>query len=306
MAVVNSQNVIAIINNLLSVAGDTITLTGCPSGILNDLSFLNSTLDGPCDDFLRFSNTIGNTTNASFNIDYSGFVVGIQNLLKFQITSSFYIPTGSTYSSGKFSRAFTSSYNLGSDFIAYLYASGFVTTYLPQITLPETQSGGSLQCNPNSSEGPCPSQCVCGVVTGLGTTNTKQITWSPNSLTLNRINFGSFGSITLNNASLNGIFTFQISLSAPSVPPYVLRDPIYHNNPNIPPVFYIYGIQFEQLKMTYDSYTLNFKIFPTSSQLNLELNENEINNLLAKIIYDISDQVNTIVQYQLYPIIYVP
>ena len=309
MPVVNSANIVNILNELIANAGNNVELTsGCPYGYLNSLSFLDGF--APCDDFLRFSNTLGNQTNASFYIDYAGFVTGILNLLKFQITSSFIIPTnsggGPSLDTGTFTSSFTGSYNLGSDFICTLYASGSITTYLPQIILDEVQSGGSLQCNPNSSEGVCPSDCVCGVVAGLGTTSSNEVTWTPNSLTLNKKNFATIGTVTLVDATINGILSCTISTIKPSIPPYVDNATFNISNPDLPLVFYIYGASIKKVRLNYTDYTTDFEIFPGVSNLNIPLNTNEVNVLLAKIMYDIDEQVNAYLQYQIYTVINTP
>lgn len=311
MPVINSQNVTAIINDLIANAGETVILVGCPSGKLNLLSFLSLPGTGPCDPFLTFKNTLGNPTTAGFFLDYAGFITGIENLLKFQINSSFYIPTGSGYSSGKFKRAFEGSYDLGSDFIADIYASGSISCFLPQVQTTETRTGGSLQANPNSSEGPCePSHLfgACGVIAGLGTSNSKQITWPANT-SQNEIPFATAGKMTLYNSTITGIVSFELSLFSPidcmSPPPgWVCKTPIYHSNCALPAVFYIYNFQFDQVKLDYTDYNVTLEVIPGFSIVNLQLTKNEINNMLDKIFYDISSQVNTILQYNVYPVIY--
>lgn len=310
MPVVNSQNVAAIINELILNAGETVVITGCPNGKLNLLSFLDGS-GGPCDKFLTFKNSLGNNTTAGFFLDYAGFVTGIENLMKFQINSTFYIPTGSGYSSGKFKRAFDGSYDLGDDFIIDIYASGTISCFLPQVQTNEIRSGGSFQANPNSSEGPCqPSHLfgACGVIAGLGTSNTKQITW-PSNTSQNERSFATAGKMTLSGSTLTGIISFDISLFSPvdcsSPPPgWVCKTPIYHTNCSLPAVFYMYNLQFDQVKLDYTNYNVTLEVVPGASIVNIELTQNEINNMLDKIFYDISTQVNAFLQYQVYPVIY--
>jgi hypothetical protein len=311
MPTVNSQNVAAIINELIANAGNTVSLTGCPSGLLNALSFLNSSGTGPCDNFLTFKNSLGNNTTAGFFLDYAGFVTGIENLMKFQIDTSFYIPTGTGYSSGKFKRSFEGSYDLGSDFMVNLYVNGNISCFLPQTITTETRTGGSFQANPNSSEGPCqPSHLfgACGVIAGLGTSNTKQITW-PSNTTQNERAFASSGKMTLYNAGLTGIVSFEISLFSPidcmsPPPPWVCKTPIYHTNCSLPAVFYIYNFQFDQVQLNYTNYDVVLQVIPGFSIVNLQITPNEVDNLLAKIFYDINNQVNAFLQYNVYPVIY--
>lgn len=310
MPTVNSQNVAAIINELILNAGETVILTGCPSGKLNQLSFLNGS-GGPCDSFLTFRNNLGNNTTAGFFLDYSGFITGIENLMKFEITSTFFIPTGTGYSSGKFKRAFEGSYDLGDDFLVDIYASGTISCFLPQVQTTENRSGGSFQANPNSSEGPCePSHLfgACGVIAGLGTTNSKQITW-PSNTSQNERAFATAGKMTLYGSSLTGIVSFDISLFSPidcvSPPPgWVCKTPIYHSNCALPSVFYIYNFQFDQVKLDYINYDVTLEVIPGASIVNIELTQTEIRNMLDKIFYDISTQVNAFLQYQVYPVIY--
>ncbi len=305
MPTINSQNVAAIINELILNAGETVILTGCPNGKLNQLSFLDGS-GQPCDPFLSFKNNLGNPTTAGFFLDYVGFVTGIENLMKFQINTSFYIPTGSTYTSGKFKRSFEGSYDLGSDFEVNLYSQGTISAFLPQVQTTETRSGGSFQANPNSSEGPCqPTHLfgACGVIAGLGTSNSKQITW-PSNTSQNQRDFATAGKMTLYGSTLTGIVSFDLSLFSPSGPEWVLKPPIYHSNCSLPAVFYIYNFQFDQVQLQYTSYDVTLEVIPGFSLVKIELTQNEINNALAKIFYDISTQVNSFLQYNVYPVIY--
>lgn len=305
MPTINSQNVAAIINELILNAGETVILTGCPNGKLNQLSFLDGS-GQPCDPFLSFKNNLGNPTTAGFFLDYVGFVTGIENLMKFQINTSFYIPTGSGYTSGKFKRSFEGSYDLGSDFEVNLYAQGTISAFLPQVQTTETRSGGSFQANPNSSEGPCqPSHLfgACGVIAGLGTSNTKQITW-PSNTTQNQRDFATAGKMTLYGSTLTGIVSFDLSLFAPSGPEWIMKPPIYHSNCSLPAVFYMYNFQFDQVQLQYTSYDVTLEVIPGFSIVKIELTQNEINNALAKIFYDISTQVNSFLKFNVYPVIY--
>ena len=196
-------------------------------------------------------------------------------------------------------------------FISDIYASGTISCFLPQVQTTETRTGGSLQANPNSSEGPCePSHLfgACGVIAGLGTSNSKQITWPSNTSQNERL-FATAGKMTLYNSTITGIVSFNLSLFSPidcvSPPPgWVCKTPIYHSNCSLPAVFYIYNFQFDQLKLDYTNYDLNLEVIPGFSIVNLQLTQNEINSLLDKIFYDISTQINDILQYQVYPVIY--
>jgi len=293
---IHSEEINGLLNQIISYIGDHINMNDCPEGYLNSLNFTNGTGDGPCDDILVFKNKYGNDTTASFFLDYTGFASDLNNLFCFEFDSTFIIPTGAPYEETTFRSSFVGTYTLGKKVILGLKAKGYWTTYIPQQIVDEDSFGAYNECNPI-----CANPCVCGVIAGLQAPTTNAVIWPTNSLSLNRLEIDTPGIITLEDATLEGVFSISISLSAPSTGGPTIT--LHVNNINLPADFYLYKIHMEQMFLLFSQFTTDFPILIQVPSFNITLNQNEVELFINKMMSDLNQTINPFLQEIIFHII---
>jgi hypothetical protein len=117
-------------------------------------------------------------------------------------------------------------------------------------------------------------------VSGL-TPTTNAVIWPTNSLSLNRLEIDTPGIITLEDATLEGVFSISISLSAPSTGGPTIT--LHVNNINLPADFYLYKIHMEQMFLLFSQFTTDFPILIQVPSFNITLNQNEVELFINKI-----------------------
>jgi hypothetical protein len=279
MTAVNTTNIISAINQIIADAQDLELPGPCPYGTVNNTNI-------GCASWSTYTGTEGNTDTDGYYATYTVKVDTLQNIFDMAlVTEAYYTSDGKTYAT--YTTNFVGNYL--AQVVANVQISGSAEIYIPQS---QTTATACLTCTSTKCN-KCSLSCGCGLTTKSNSCDctTTTTTWPSTYTSAGMIPFPTFpATVTATDATIQGNFTYTVSSTNPtSLPVKIIT------GSTLPEPIFLSNIIFSDIKITAANYSA-----PVIPGWPVSLNDDNINSLLTYVGKYLGDQLNKVVNKNVY------